>query len=207
MRRSSDERAHRHAGAVILAAGFLALFAPQARARCPLQRPEDILDCLQSVYADRDSAAYLDLLSEDCRLYYYGPDSTYFDRAQAAQAAGKLFRKAASLRLRFLDGWRLLEGEAPGTWVVDSLTAAVSVRTIMRTSPPDLISRNNRIYLRPRPSPGKADSTQNGQARFVIYRWVHPLEPPTPPGAPQPNPTQWKLPPNPEQTNPTSHGK
>jgi len=165
------------AGALV--AGALVIGGVQAEAACRTNQPQDILDCLRAAYADRDSAAYADLLTEDVRIYNYGPDSTWFGFQAAVEAAASLFRRTGSLQLEFLEGWRLVPGESAGDWLVDSLTARVFIRTPFQkadATPIEHLWPGNQLYL-------KVDEGE--EPRVWIRRWVSTPRPSTGPAADQ----------------------
>ena len=122
----------------------------RAGAACHSDNPTGILDCLKSAYADRDSAEYVEMLTDDFRLYNYGPDSTFWDRPVAVDAASKLFKRTSALRLDILDGWKVVAGAEPGTWVIDSLAAKVTLTSAAApdAKPIEMLSDGNQLYLR-----------------------------------------------------------
>jgi hypothetical protein len=151
----------------LIALGVLLSWPPVvASAACKSAQPDSILGCLQRAYADRDSASYAELLSDDFLLYNYGPDSTSWDRDISRKAAADLFKRTASLRLEFLS-WEFFPGEMPHTWILDSLDAKVTiVPTLAGKQPPvEMLSKGNTLYLRGLPGP---------EERIVIYKWVRP---------------------------------
>jgi hypothetical protein len=154
---------------------FACFLAAPASAACKSQAPEDILQCLQWAYADKDSAAYAELLTDDFRLYNFGPDSTFWDRDVAAKAASSLFRRVKSLRLDILDGWKLKPADTPDSWLLDSLSAKVTIETTGATGRPiEQSSVGNTLYVK---------RVAGAEPRIVMYKWVHALAPASPPAA------------------------
>ncbi len=118
-------------GSVALAAAAGALLlagaAAVARPYCTGDKPDAVLGCLEQAFADRDTAAYEALLAPDYRFEMKSGDG--WDRGQDLAGTNMLFtsKQTTALRLDFGDGYRVTEGDEPGTWILSGVTERILV--------------------------------------------------------------------------------
>jgi len=162
---------------VLLALGLVLVLPRGAGAACKTDDPAAILDCLQWTYADRDTAAFAELLDRGFTEYNFGPDSTAMDLDASLHAASYLFHSTTSLQLEYLKGWRIRPWQTPDTWLLDSLDVKITLTTpFSKDGPPTVMySKFNSLFLRRDPGP---------PARILITKWVR-LPQPAPPPAPR----------------------
>jgi hypothetical protein len=136
------------------------------RAACMAEKPEGILQCLQDVFAARDSAAYGQLLTQEFCFVNLSPDSSVSTRDAEIKSAAGVLCQATSVRLTFDCGWVLSRGRLPGTWVLSGLTSTTSIIAPGK-KPVDVRVPGNCLYLRSLARPGRG---------YAIHRWERPLE-------------------------------
>jgi hypothetical protein len=111
--------------AALVGAG-LAGGLPPAEGACPHPYPGGVIECLQAAYAARDTALYAAVLAPDFR--FTGADSgAGLSRGEDLSGTATLFASADSIAFEITGPITVLDGPAPGIFILDRVATALTV--------------------------------------------------------------------------------
>jgi hypothetical protein len=102
-----------------------------ASAACRGDAPDAVLDCFSAAYTNRDSLMLEEVLAPDYMWVVVAPPRVdVFKRQDSIASSLGMFRnpEVESASLEFEDGYRVVEGEDPGTWRIEELRGVLSVK-------------------------------------------------------------------------------
>jgi hypothetical protein len=100
-------------------------------AACPGDAPDAVLACFSAAYSNRDVAALEEVLAPDYMwLTVTPPRVEVFRREDSVSGSLEMFRnpEVESVSLEFHDGYRVVQGEDPGTWRIEELRGTLTVK-------------------------------------------------------------------------------
>ena len=116
------------AGLVILA---LVGVAAVASAACQGDAPDAVLACFSAAYSNRDIATLEAVLAPDYMWVVVAPPRVEVSkREDSVSASVEMFRnpEVESVSLEFHEGYRVVQGEDPGTWRIEQLRGVLTVK-------------------------------------------------------------------------------
>lgn len=116
------------AGFVILA---LVGVAAVASAACQGDAPDAVLACFSAAYSNRDIATLEAVLAPDYMWVVVAPPRVeVFKREDSVSSSLEMFRnpEVESASLEFHEGYRVVQGEDPGTWRIEELRGVLTVK-------------------------------------------------------------------------------
>ena len=116
------------AGLVILA---LVGVAAVASAACQGDAPDAVLACFSAAYSNRDIATLEAVLAPDYMWVVVAPPRVeVFKREDSVSSSLEMFRnpEVESASLEFHEGYRVVQGEDPGTWRIEQLRGVLTVK-------------------------------------------------------------------------------
>jgi hypothetical protein len=102
-----------------------------ASAACPGDAPDVVLACFSAAYSNRDVATLEEVLAPDYMWLTVAPPRVeVFRREDSVSGSAEMFRnpEVESVSLEFHDGYRVVQGEEPGTWRIEELRGVLSVK-------------------------------------------------------------------------------
>lgn len=141
---------------VALAPPLLALLlalsvAPAAQAICASDKPQSVLDCLETAYKTRDLRIVEELLAPDF-AFKIGQRGAVKNRDWTLKVYGKLFSDTTitNLTLEIGKPREVQPGETEGTWVLDGLDVRTQYdsKDEEGTKHNDFVTRANRLQIR-----------------------------------------------------------
>jgi hypothetical protein len=121
----------------------LAFFAPPlsigvASAACQGEGPDAVLDCFSAAYSNRDSLMLEEVLAPDYTWVVVAPPEVdVFPREDSVRSSLEMFRnpEVESASLNFHEGYRVVEGDDPGTWRIEELRGVLTVKRASTDEP------------------------------------------------------------------------
>jgi hypothetical protein len=102
-----------------------------ASAACRGDAPDAVLACFSAAYSNRDSVALEEVTAPDYMWIVVAPPRVdVFKREDSVSASLEMFRnpEVESASLEFHEGYRVVEGEEPGTWRIEELRGVLTVK-------------------------------------------------------------------------------
>jgi hypothetical protein len=123
------KRAFGRAAALTFAALLVA--AGTGFAACPGDSPDAVLACFSTAYSNRDSTALEEVLAPDYAWLTVAPPRVeIYRREDSVSSSLEMFRnpEVESVSLEFHEGYRVVQGEDPGTWRIEELRGILAVK-------------------------------------------------------------------------------
>ena len=139
--------------------------AGAASAACVGDSPEAVLKCYAEAHELRDIGVLEELLASDYVWVAVSPNRAHLtERGETLDASRGMFTdpRVESVSLTFADGYDVVDGHDPDTWLIEGLLLTLSVKMESVTEP-DAITVGATYYVR------KAPATKSG---YEIYREV-----------------------------------
>jgi hypothetical protein len=105
--------------------------AAAASAACQGDAPDAVLACFSAAYSNRDAATLERVLAPDYMWLTVAPPRVeVFRREDSVSASLEMFRnpEVESVSLEFHEGYRVVQGEDPGTWRIEELRGVLTVK-------------------------------------------------------------------------------
>jgi len=117
----------------VAALTFIALagLAGLASAACQGDAPDAVLACFSAAYSNRDLDTLEGVLAPDYMWVTVAPPRVeVFKREDSVSASVEMFHNpdVESVSLEFSDGYRVVQGEDPGTWRIEELRGTLAVK-------------------------------------------------------------------------------
>jgi hypothetical protein len=106
-------------------------FVGVASAACQGDAPDAVLDCFSAAYSHRDSVMLEGVLAPDYMWIVVAPPRVdVFKREDSVASSLNMFRnpEVESSSLEFDEGYRVVQGEDPGTWRIEELRGVLTVK-------------------------------------------------------------------------------